>query len=305
MPDWTPLTLPAALEAAVCPICRAEGVPRYSHRDLFCGLEGEFGQRYCPACGVFFLSPRVREESIGRYYPQEYGPYQPPGNGLLDRVGRTVGLTDWRRRVVERFVSGGKLLDVGCGSGTFLGTLQEDRWERLAFDIAPHREFPFRARYLSGKFDRDSLPLENVDAITMWHVFEHLYDPQHALNHALRILGPRGYVFLAIPDLRCLERPAFGRFWTGWDPPRHIATYSRRGMAELLERAGFELVDVVADTPAGELLALNFELALRSQGKSWNVHRWPWLRLLVFPFAIGTAMCGLASAKIYIGRKKE
>src|SRR5580704_3127298 len=96
------------LETAVCPLCDSPGEPRYVQRDLYCGLEGEFGQNFCAACDLYFLSPRVPETEIGRYYPESYGPYRAEStSGLLYRIAGALAMPQRRRRVVERFVTGG------------------------------------------------------------------------------------------------------------------------------------------------------------------------------------------------------
>jgi hypothetical protein len=134
-------------------------------------------------------------------------------------------------------------------------------------------------------------------------VFEHLYHPEQALENAREILRPGGFLFLAIPDLKSVEPHLFGKYWVGWDPPRHVATYSAKGMEVLLKRAGFELVDVVPDITSGALLLMNVDFALKARGISWELRQSLWLRLLATPLVWMLSVAGFAPAKVYVAQR--
>ena len=292
------------LEVVGCPICEAAGTPRFEQRDLLCGLDGVFGQRFCSSCGVYFLSPRVPESEIGRYYPVSYPCYQedrhPP---LVRKLAWALGLAVRKRRIIERFLRGGKILDVGCGYGFFLRTLAGGSWECYAVDTAWHGKGECPAEFHEGCFDQQPPPLAGLDAVTLWHVFEHLYHPHQALENAAAVLKPGGLLFLAIPDLHSLEPRLFGKYWIGWDPPRHIATYSRRGLETLLDRAGFRLVGQVPDVCTGEGFLLNVDLMLRSLGIRRQIHHSLVLRVLLSPLTYSLTRLGLAPCKVYVAQR--
>lgn len=292
----------SALEKTTCPVCRGHGVEVFRQQDYFCRIAGEFGQRRCPHCETYFLSPRPPEEAIGEYYPTSYAPYQKAKRGFVDGLAELLGIPFVRRRIVQSFVPGGRILDVGCGNGAFLATMNHG-WERYAMDIQQTVEFGYPVSFFAGRIDHDAPPLAQLDAITLWHVFEHLYHPETALRHAAAMLKPDGVLFLAIPDLQCLERRLFGKYWVGWDPPRHVATYSRRGLEKLLNRAGFRLLDVVPDQCGGHLFGLNLEFVLRSLGIHLDLHESFLTRAALTPFAMLGNWVGLAPAKVYVARK--
>jgi len=294
----------SALENAKCPLCASEGVPLFTQRDLLCRLDGEFGQRRCDGCGVYFLSPRVPESEIAYYYPDAYAPYQKRSySRLVGKVASALGLNTRRQRIVERFVRRGKILDVGCGSGEFLEGHAADAWVRYAMDTKWYGRYGPPDGFHEGQFDHEPPPFTDLDAITLWHVFEHLYHPQRALDNAATLLRPGGFLFLAIPDLKCAERLLFGKYWVGWDPPRHIATYSAYAIETLLRRAGLRLLAVVPDACTGELLLLNVEFFLRSRGIRKNIHRSLLLRALLSPFVFASIRLVLAPAKVYVAQK--
>jgi len=300
----------SALENAACPLCASEGAALFAQRDLFCGLDGEFGQRYCAGCGVYFLSPRVPESRIGDYYPDVYAPYQKRSySKLAGKVASALGLDTRRQRIVERFVRRGRILDVGCGIGEFLEGLARGpsapsgRWVRYAMDTKWYGRYGLPDGFYEGQFDHEPPPFADLDAITLWHVFEHLYHPQRALDNAATLLRPGGFLFLAIPDLKCVERLLFRKYWMGWDPPRHVVTYSASAIEVLLRRAGLRLIAAVPDACTGEFLALNAEFFLRSRGIRKDIHRSLLLRAVLSPFVFASIRLGLAPAKVYVARK--
>ena len=292
------------LEIATCPVCHSEGVALFTQRDLFCGLAGEFGQRYCAGCDGYFLSPRVTESQIGYYYPDVYQCYRRHSYPkLVGKVASALGLDTRRQRIVERFVQRGRILDVGCGRGEFLESLAAGPWERYAMDIKWHGQYGLPDGFHEGQFDHEPPPFTELDAITLWHVFEHLYHPQKALDNAATLLRPGGFLFLAIPDAKCVERLLFRKYWHGWDPPRHIATYSACSIEILLHRSGLRLVAVVPDACTGLLLSLDLEQVLRSHGVKKDIHRSLLLRALLSPFAFMSIRLGLAPAKVYVAQR--
>lgn len=292
------------LEAVGCPICGSAGMPRFEQRDLLCGIDGVFGQRYCDACEMYFLSPRVPESEIGRYYPASYPCYQEDRHPrLIRKLAWALGLAVRKRRIVERFLRGGRILDVGCGNGFFLRTLEGGSWERYAMDMEWRGAGDCPCEFHEGRFDHDAPRLAGLDAVTLWHVFEHLYHPRRALDIAASVLKPGGLLFLAVPDLHSIEPRVFGKHWVGWDPPRHIATYSRRGLETLLGSAGFRLVGVVPDVCTGELFLRSVDFLFKSRGFRRQLQDSLPLRLLLAPFTFSLNWLGLAPAKVYVAQR--
>jgi SAM-dependent methyltransferase len=291
-------------EIASCPVCGAGGTHAFEQRDLLCHVEGLFGQRYCADCGVYFLSPRVPESAIDRYYPRSYESYQedthPP---LVRKLAWALGLAQRKRRIVEKFIRGGRLLDVGCGNGFFLRTMSGEQWDLHAMDIKRNEKFGFSGPFHEGCFDHEAPPFQDMDAVTLFHVFEHLYHPREALKNAAAVLKPGGLLFLALPDLKNIERQVFGKYWVGWDVPRHIAIYSRSALTILLRESGFELIAVVPDVCTGELMLKNADFVLSARGIESGFQHFLPLRVALAPLTWSLSRLGLAPAKVYVARR--
>ena len=294
------------LEEVGCPVCGAAGESQFALRDWFCGLPGEFGERHCGRCDVFFLSPRVPEALISRYYPESYSAYTADQTPLWIRLlSGWVGLTTRRLRMVEHHLRGGSILDVGCGNGWFLNLLRSPQWQCYAMDIAvnPAVEKGLGVPVFTGQFDHEKPPLADLDAITLWHVFEHLYHPRRALQHAQELLRDRGFLFITVPDLVNIDRRIFGRYWVGWDAPRHLALYSKQALERLLGEAGFHLVAVRPAPYTGDYFLMNLDFLMAKQGRRVRPSRWLPPRLAIAPALWGLARIGLAPVKMYVAQK--
>ncbi len=239
------------LETACCPLCEDEvGELVWPMRDRLCGLPGSFALVRCAGCGLLYLNPRPVPAYIHVYYPESYESFIRQRTGRLppwQRYSLRYGL--WKRcRLVLRYKRGGRLLDLGCGTGQFLAEMGRYPSWKLA-GVEPNTEaadFARRALGLDvhpGDLFSARFPDHHFDVVTMWDVLEHLYEPVSTLREIGRVLKPDGVLILRTPSLDSWDARVFGRYWAGLDSPRHLAVYSRRTIEKLLARAGFTVRD--------------------------------------------------------------
>jgi SAM-dependent methyltransferase len=115
--------------------------------------------------------------------------------------------------------------------------------------------------------DVPGLPLgaETVGVVTMWHVLEHLSQPLLALQDVARVLTPNGVLVLACPMADSWEAAVFGRYWAGYDVPRHLYAFSRQTLPRLLAKAGFEAREVPGIVLGFNSFKISSALWLRGQ----------------------------------------
>ena len=80
---------------------------------------------------------------------------------------------------------------------------------------------------------------ESFDAVTLFHVMEHVANPRAVLNEVSRILRPNGAVILQVPNIESWQFKMFGAKWYGLDIPRHVIDYSKYSMEKLLNDSAF------------------------------------------------------------------
>jgi SAM-dependent methyltransferase len=135
----------------------------------------------------------------------------------------------------------GRLLDVGCGDGTFLGEMSRAGWDVQGLEPDPEAAALARKTgvpVVETPLEDASFEAESFDAVTMSHVIEHMHDPVGALHTCRHILRPGGTLWLATPNLESRGHALFGRDWIGLDPPRHLVLFTRASLANALEQAG-------------------------------------------------------------------
>jgi SAM-dependent methyltransferase len=138
----------------------------------------------------------------------------------------------------------GKLLDIGAGAGAFAGHMQEHGWEVTGLEpetVAREHALADHGVRLLGMDQLDSLPGESFDAITLWHVLEHVH-ALHAILERLRaVINKGGRIFIAVPNYTSYDAAAYGPYWAAYDVPRHLYHFSPDAMERLLVRHGLQL----------------------------------------------------------------
>jgi 2-polyprenyl-3-methyl-5-hydroxy-6-metoxy-1,4-benzoquinol methylase len=238
-----------------CPVCGSADSERYctAYDRVLDRRNVEWEIRHCPACGFGWTYPPLPEDEIGSHYPPTYlGDTVRIIGEFLD--GRLAGTRSWRKetekvRLVERHVPGGRILDVGCADGKFLWALDPGRWERWGVEFSADTVALVRGRIpglhlLTGDIHHPDLPEGTFDAVTFWHVLEHLPRPREVLARVARLLRPGGHAIISLPNLASLQAAFFRRYWYAFDDvPRHLFHYSPAALERLLAEAGLTVVD--------------------------------------------------------------
>jgi 2-polyprenyl-3-methyl-5-hydroxy-6-metoxy-1,4-benzoquinol methylase len=149
-----------------------------------------------------------------------------------------------RMRLLERMTRGtarGRLVDVGCGDGTFLVEARRSGWTVLGTEVSD--QIPSPDLEIRRSID-DLRPRAPFDCVTLWHSLEHLRSPGEELTKLARMLTPGGTLLLAVPDSRGWQARLFGRHWLHLDVPRHLHHFSLTGLRTALDRAGLESTEV-------------------------------------------------------------
>ncbi len=182
----------------------------------------------CSACGHLQLA-EMPESLGGAYEDAESEDYEAEEEG--QRATARASL-----EAIERHAQPpGRLLDFGCWVG-FLGAEAAARgWDVTGAE--PSRWAAERARARGVRVVDE--PGHGFDVLVLGDVIEHLPEPGAVLER----VAPGGVVWLATPDAGSRVARVLGRRW--WSViPTHVHLFTRRSMRALLERSGFELLEI-------------------------------------------------------------
>ena len=212
-------------------------------------LDGaRLGLRRCAACGRLLLDPRPAPRALPEAYREAY--YGAGSRKFVPAIERMVdAFRDGRARLAERLLGGrgarGRVLDVGCGSGQFLARLiargHEGHGTELSEATGARASKIPGLTLRVGELDAASYPPHSFDLVSIWHVLEHLPDPDRTLRFCHAWLREGGVLLVAVPNADSWQARLFQGAWFHLDPPRHLYHFNRRSLALALERAGFRI----------------------------------------------------------------
>lgn len=257
------------LEYVACDLCGLDVVATLLHgRDRLFGGEETFQIVQCQQCGLVYLNPRPKVTEMYRYYPsdeyyaygnvlsgqghwlrfkqmikriilEEYKGY-PLAAKLVPEKNSAKVFHVFRKALVfplkSRFWTippckkGGRILDIGCGSGSYLRVVQELGWE--AHGVEVDRKATNYAReklgldVFPGQLEEARFPDGYFDVVNMWHVLEHLPHPTRSLVEVRRILKIGGTLMIEVPSLRSPQALLFQDKWFHLDVPRHLYVFT-------------------------------------------------------------------------------
>ena len=207
----------------------------------------------CTACGLVIESPRPSREKIDAFYANEAlwtnstDAEGKPRSYVKELEAKKPQFDDLVRRI-ERYKTGGRLLDVGAGPGLLERSLDRSRWTVLGVEsskyIAEFGPRTFGSHVLHGTFETVPFEPASFDVIVMKYVLDHMETPWEAIVKARTLLKPDG--LLVVADLINIDSFAARFFAEGHRlfHPMHFTYFSAATIRAHLARAGFTVIRV-------------------------------------------------------------
>jgi 2-polyprenyl-3-methyl-5-hydroxy-6-metoxy-1,4-benzoquinol methylase len=200
----------------------------------------------CNDCGHLFTNPRVKEGSVGPYYDNpDYISHTDDATSVFAKVYQILrGINlNWKHGYVAKYAQGKSLLDYGCGTGQFLEKMVQKGYSVQGVEINDG------ARAKASSFGKVFRAIEDVkgpvDAITMWHVLEHVYNLDHLLEAFKDKMSDNATLIIAVPNPESYDAKHYGVHWAAWDIPIHVHHFTKNSMKTAVERNGFKLQKVL------------------------------------------------------------
>jgi SAM-dependent methyltransferase len=264
-----------------CLLCQADDpVGLFEAKDRLHGIQGTFTYVQCRRCGLVYMNPQVVPEDLGSLYPADYeahGAAEKAGGFAIHRVQqrlrRRPGFDRLSRGLVNvkipwpiyrTLTSESRVLDVGCGAGSFLAQVRQDRGCQV-YGVDVSGAAARRAKTLhgievfEGALPDAPFPESSFDVITAWWSLEHMPDPLATVSRMYRLLKDGGHCFLGLPNFCSINARWFKSRWFHLDPPRHLSIWTPRTATQMLQEYGFLVKAIYFDrTPGGLLGSLQY-----------------------------------------------
>lgn len=298
------------VETTPCLVCGSpDNAPLYRLKDWACELPGEFQLVRCRRCGHTYQSPRPTQSDMAQYYPVSYQPFWGSIDEEPNAWKRALRHWQWRARCqqISQLLPGGRLLDVGAGTGVFLNEMRRyGNWNlagvELSQSAAQYARSKFALDVFVGQLEDAPWPPGSFDVVTLWDVLEHLPNPRAALNRIRVLLRPEGYLVFSVPNADSIDAHLFGRYWIGLDAPRHMSVFKPQNLRRLLSETGFTIEKAYSFYGRYTTFALSVQQWLHAHwGPSTRrtlVERilfWPYWRSLTLPYFWLIDRCGFGA----------
>lgn len=204
----------------------------------------------CEACGMVFTNPRPSVKDLERYYTELYrleGLEVPKTlDEFLGEGHKEIWFSKERDfELVLEEKSAGRLLDIGCASGSLLWLAHEKGFAVHGVDVG-RVATQFVADILGfdvfcGQLEDAHFPDRSFDVVTMFHSLEHVPYPRPVVREIRRILADDGVFIGVVPNFAGWSSEKDGAKWIWLQPQNHYSHFTPDSLRKVVEGEGFSL----------------------------------------------------------------
>ena len=235
-----------------CPVCSSPNIRQQLRAEDYTVSHDVFEIWQCAACTLQFTQGAPDALSVGGFYQSDnYISHTDTNEGIINKLYHFVRKTTLKRkrRLIEQTtgITKGSMLDIGAGTGAFADAMQQAGW--AVTGLEPDAGTRQRAADLHGLALEDTgvlfqLPPASFDAITMWHVLEHVHELHAYIEQLKLLLKKEGRALIAVPNYTSYDAQAYRQYWAAYDVPRHLYHFSPASIKSLLAQHGLRLIAI-------------------------------------------------------------
>lgn len=234
-----------------CPVCHADKFRNFIKCEDFTVSHEQFNIVQCEACKFRFTNPIPELNNLGDYYESEnYISHSNTSKDLISKLYQIArkGAIRKKHALVKSRVTGNDWLDIGCGTGDFMRYCKYTGLNIKGIEPSEKaRSFAIQ-EYGLTIYDEAKIyefKKESFNAISMWHVLEHVYPLQERVQKIINLLKPGGKAFIAVPNCASLDAKIYKEHWAAYDVPRHLYHFRQDQMKQLWKTNGAELEEIL------------------------------------------------------------
>jgi SAM-dependent methyltransferase len=215
------------------------------------------------------LNPRLSEESLLSYYSQDsfYSEYSAgTGYEIQEKALRST-FSKYMKELHKRNITGGKLLEIGCGFGFLLDEAKG------YFDYRIGTDFSGEAVSHAKKFadnvycgGLEAIPNDTpakFDCVITFSVLEHVYNPNTFIKEIQNYMTPNGSLVVSTPFLGGMWYKILGKKWPFFIPPEHVCLYNHNSISRLFEQNGFKNIQMFISSHAWPIAVFLSKMGMR------------------------------------------
>ena len=178
------------------------------------------------------------------YLSDAYISHTDSSKNLLDKVYQKV-----RKRTLQKKLAlvnsfghtEKKLLDVGSGTGDFLHSCKNNRWNVFGVEPSKAANDISKEKGIEVSESLEFLKEDGFDVITLWHVLEHVENLQEYLLLLKQKLKPNGTLIIAVPNYKSFDAIYYKEYWAAFDVPRHLWHFSQESIKKLFSKVSMKV----------------------------------------------------------------
>jgi 2-polyprenyl-3-methyl-5-hydroxy-6-metoxy-1,4-benzoquinol methylase len=242
--------MPVIIHYTDCPVCGAQNLQEVLLVKDYTVSNEKFPIVECSNCTLRFTQNVPDAASISPYYKSEnYISHTNTSKGLVNSLYQAVRkrTLKHKRKLVEKITgkTKGHSLDVGSGTGAFANEMKQAGWQVTGLEPDADARAVAKQLYSLGLNEMDQfqqLPANSFDAITLWHVMEHVHDLHPYVEQLKNLLAQDGKLFIAVPNYTSKDAAIYKEYWAAYDVPRHLYHFSPKSVQVLMEKHGLKLL---------------------------------------------------------------
>ena len=278
--------------------CRICGSRRYI--EIISSYKSQFDEIYalnqCKLCSFVSINPLPSVATLKRYYNQDYWQRHESKTDILLTLLYRLRMSSIIKEMKRLVSHEGRILDWGAGDGSLLRLLSKEGFKCWGIDMYSSESDD--ERIISSTIEDTDFPDDFFDAITCFHVLEHIEKPLESIKKAFNLLKTGGVMVVEVPNIASLGFKIFQKKWYPLDIPVHLNHFSPVAMQRLfriVDNANIEKVDYFShrNSPSSLILSL-FPSMAPPQMRTKYSGRYPLplmsfylvLQILVYPFGM-------------------
>ncbi|WP_318311033.1 class I SAM-dependent methyltransferase [Flagellimonas crocea] len=194
------------------------------------------------------LLTRPQPDDLASYYESEdYISHTDSKSTFTDKLYQLVKARNLRNKaqiIENQVVKNKNLLDIGAGTGDFLISARNSGFDVVGVEPNEKARRLAEQKGIHLNPNLAEVPKQKFQAITLWHVLEHLPNLEEQIKILVSMLEDDGVLVVAVPNFKSFDAKHYKEYWAGYDVPRHLWHFSKKSIEQLFAPHQMEVIKI-------------------------------------------------------------